>query len=351
MKLSTFLAWIAAGLLIVLGAFYLWERPASNGEKVLLRLDFKPGEKKSYGFQIEQEIHQEPASQPAIDVVQSIGAQFDIVIDRVDEEGNAHLTYTYKTVSFNLTSPMGSFEYDSEKSEDVSLNNPIMMGISQIPGKKFQVILTPRNEILEVKGADQIIQKVAASYADYFDKQIKQLEEQLQATSSDENDSQKDVLLSTINLLKEQQKQLTGDLEKRFGNEAIKLNFAKLSFTYPKNPIGLGDTATHTVTLVELAPIHLDSKATVEKLDQGIITFQVQATITSAPQNGQEGPWTFKDLSGEQKGWMTIDRKTGWQKEMDLNQEMKGQMELSQQQQSWPLEIRTHITLKELPQI
>lgn len=169
MKTRIFTAFLAGFLAVSTFCFAAEPAPASRqaavGRKVMLKLRLKAGEKRDIKITQIQNITQTMQGKE-IKTGLRIETVMGYEILAVEPNGMADMEVTYKSMKVNITSPQGTFVYDSTKPAP-DTNDPMKKVLSTIyssmTGGTLTMKVKPDGEVSDVNGMAAIIKKVAES--------------------------------------------------------------------------------------------------------------------------------------------------------------------------------------------
>jgi hypothetical protein len=149
------------GLAFVVG-LGSWAGSAFADEPLLLRYKFAKGDALIYRTTVEEKQHQTIADQK-IDNTTTQEAVTSQVVDEIDGDGNAILR-TKKVSHKRKSDGQSKFEFDSKSTErDTSseIGGAATPILERLTGSEYQVKVTPRGYVSEVKGFFEIIADLA----------------------------------------------------------------------------------------------------------------------------------------------------------------------------------------------
>lgn len=261
---------------------------APTGQKLDLKLNLKQGAKQNLVMTADQKIGIEMGgAKQNMNNFMSFGWTQEV--QAVDEKGNATVKMTYTTVKFKMEAGAMAMEYDSEKGQAP----PAMLAwLGAISGAGFTFKVSPAGKVLEVTGADEMLQKMA---------------EKMPAAQRD---------------------QMTQQLKGQFGAKMVE----NMYDYYPDHAIDNGDTWERTQKMPE--PLNADAKTKYTLLDHGGGKASIKIDGTIEAQGA--GP----KLTGKQTGSMVVDEATGLPSKADIQQDLKGEV------QNMPMTIIGTITIE-----
>jgi len=235
-----------------------------------------------------------------MEVKQDLGIGLLYVVESVDAFGDMTVNAKFDKVKVKMENPvLGTIEYDSENpTEEV---NPIAKLYSSLFGYEFNMIMAPDGEIKELKGINEMMDKVVKSIV---------------GAESEEDKK----LACYLDSFKEQ-----------FGEETMMQSFGQTNWLLPDEPVEKGGSWTKKIEIDEGFPMVMIYNCTLKEMKWSKALIDVSSVIKSNP-DGESivmGPIKMKmDLSGEQYGTVEVNRKTGLPIGGSLTQEFSGKMVL-----------------------
>ncbi|MDH4238657.1 MAG: DUF6263 family protein [Phycisphaerae bacterium] len=279
-----------------------------NDEKIQYQMRFKEGEKYYLRFVTEQKISQNISGQEQ-NMEQTIGLGCDLDVKKVEPNGNAWLSYTYRWAKLIQTGAGGKVVYDSSQK---GLPAPLMaQGFAALLEESFSLKTTPKGRVEEVEGLQAIRNNVG-----------KKLPE----------GPMKEAMMVGI---------------KQFINEeGIKEMMESTMAIYPEKPVGIGDSWRKTLTLTQSAAMTVENEWILKDRRDGISFIEVKSGIKSNPKAEPIGIGSTKvsyELSGKQQGLIEVEESTGRLISSKTNQEISGQIKVEvagQQSQQPPIPVK-----------
>lgn len=271
---------VLLGLVIVLVLGAIVSDVYSADQKFDLKLKLKKGQKFGLKMVTDQKMSQTMmGQQQKMNQMTAMGMSFEVL--DVDDNGNMSIKTTYLTIHARIEGPMGVMEYDSTKPQQPGADNPMSAMYKAMLGQSFAMKLSPKGEILEIKGMDEMI-------ATMIDKMT----------------------------IDEAMKQQMKEMMKNFINEdKMKETSGTMVAALPPKPVGIGDSWTNKISVAIGFPMEIDTTNTLTDHKEGIITIQTNANIETGDdaKPTEMGPMkmTMK-MKGVQKGTIQIDQATGW---------------------------------------
>jgi len=252
----------------------------SAGQKFDLKLKLKKGQKFGLKMVTNQKMSQTMMGQEQkMNQMMAMGMGFDVL--DVDDNGNMSIKATYLTIHMKMEGPMGVMEYDSTKPPQPGAENQMSAMQAAMLGQSFVMKFSPKGEILEIKGMDEMIAKMIDKMA-----------------------------------VDEAKKQQTKEMMKNFINEdKMKEMSGAMVAALPPKPVGIGDSWTNKISVAVGFPMEIDTTNTLTDHKDGIVTIETNAKIETGDEAKptEMGPMkmTMK-MKGTQKGTIQIDSATGW---------------------------------------
>lgn len=283
-----------------------------QGEKLSLRLNPQEGEIYQVRVITDQKIVQTIEGEEQ-EISQLVGIGYSWAVDQVDPEGGFTAQVTYDWIRFAQDGPLGKIDYDS----DVH-TGPIpelAVGYAAVHGTGFSLQVSSAGDIQEIIGVDEML-----------DQMLDNLDLPDDASSA----------------------QIEQNLERQFGEAALKENMATLVAIYPQHPVAVGDSWSKTMIISLGFPMILENRWTLVGRENGVASIEVRTSVKPNPDAAplQMGPVTLEyELSGTQQGTMELDERTGWTLSANLTQALSGKITMNDEM-SWPISSDSTITLE-----
>ena len=268
--------------------------------KLDLRLRLEKGQTYALTVTVEQTIRQlvdtgePPADEQEIAQKVVTGQAFHV--EDVDADGAATLKVTFGPMVMSTDAMGVTIEYDSADPPDEVPH--AARSLAAITGQSFTVTVKPDGAILRFDGIDAMLE--AAGKA--------------------------------LDLPDEKRKLLAEDLERQFGQTALKDMMAGNLDYIPDRPVAVGDTWTSTFTVESGFPAACTTTYKLLARKDGVATIEAKTKLTpnadAPPQKLAAASVRYK-LEGTQEGSFTIDEATGWYVAGRLTQKLKGEMLVS----------------------
>ncbi len=266
---------------------------SASAAAVRLQLKLEKGKTYYQRSVFEQRISQTVMGQEQV-INQSMGTGLKLDVLDVDSQGNMRLRETFTWIASKQVGPMGVVEYDSAQQATPPAGAE---AAAAILGQSYTVKVSPRGDVLDVNGIDELREAVhkklppgadvslsANAIALYMDK--KNVKEMTQATLA----------------------------------------------MYPDKPIEQGESWGKKSTFAVGFGMITDAKYTLQKREGGVAVIATSAAVRSDP-NGPgmeaQGMKMRFDLAGTQSGTIRMEEATGLLLLDESRQQLKGQIRLS----------------------
>jgi len=299
----------------VLVCFIAVAAGCSGGKPATYTIAFKPepGTKVGVLMSMNQDIKQTVQGVEA-DTKQVMEFGFLYDVKQPTAEGNTVIDVVYKYIHLKQEIPSMNVvnEYDSTSKEEPS---PAAIGFAALKDAKMTLIMSPGNEVLEVRGIDEMIDGMVKKVPvpDYL----------------------KDALVA--------------QLKEQFSEESMKETFASSFQSYPKTPLKIGDTWTASEKVDAGFPMTVTTQNKLVSVENGIAVIEVDGKIVGSSEGkGLEDSPVPGNISvtGEQKGTIKVDLKTGLPVDVALKQNFSGEVEFNGEKM--PIKSMSDITIKKV---
>ena len=290
---------------------------ADPADKIELRLRLEPGKAYMLRMTAAQKITQTVQGSKQ-EMPQTLGLGFKYDVQEVGDDGTAVIQVSYDSVQYHVEGPMGKIDYDSSNPPPADEIHPMAQGFAALVGEGFRMDLTPQGRATRVEGADQLLDRLA-----------------------DRIDVPSEALRTT---LKQQ-------MEKQFGDQALKEMIEQMMGIYPDHPVGVGDSWSKKMVVTVGMPTVVNNTWTLKSRQDGVAFIDVQSTVEPNPDAGalEMGPAKVKhQLSGTQNGSIEMDEATGWVLRSTVKQQLSGELSVEggPQAVTVPMSLESEIRLE-----
>ncbi len=281
-----------------------------------LRLNFKVGEIYTITATIDQDITQEIPQVPSpLNFHQTLQLGLNCLVKSVQTNGDYGMDVTYHNLVYKITGLPEPIEFDSSVADNKDFP------LAGLVGKTYHMVLSPTGKVLEVNGADQIVDSLVDS---------------MQAPAEVKAVLSKDAL------------------KNQFGDKATKEMMTTFIGSFPDHPVKDGDHWQQEMNLKYGYPVKVNVEYTLEKTLNQIATLDVKVIRTPLPDAPAMtvGNISFSyELSGEDKGKIDVDLKTGWITTGKVDSKLGGKVIVAPTQElpeglTWPISVTGTIALK-----
>ncbi len=259
---------------------------AGAGDKIDLKLNLTAGQKFGSKTIVSQKVSQTMNGQ-AITSAQDITIEVISEVLSVDAENIATVKMTYESfrAKGSVSSPGGSFEYDSDN-PTADPNNPQAAMMSQMfnrmKGVEFVMKLSDKGQIVDVEGFDEMLEKMFSVMED-----------------------------------PEQAKAMIDMMKNIMSEDKLKEMNSEMFATFPDGAVGIGDMWDNIISVGGAGmPIDIDTTYMLKERKDGVAVLGVTSKMDMGNEDSKlievEGMKMNMQLTGTQNGTMKIDEATGW---------------------------------------
>ncbi|MCM8534035.1 MAG: DUF6263 family protein [Lentisphaeraceae bacterium] len=275
-------------------------------EKIKLELKLKAGDIYGFEYIMKQKIQQDIQGRK-VSTKQHSGTTYDLEVQEQMIDGYFKLKCTYRHALLEMENTMMTVKYNSRTHKGPI--PPPAMGLASLLNQSFTMEVSNNGKVRNVQGMDKIIKNMIES------------------------------LPSNNAALRIQMK---AQFNQAFGNEAIQKLMQQSFDIYPDKAVAVNDTWKDEQIVKTLYPIKVKSNWLLEKFEKGGAVIKVDATLNSNATFKMSGLDCKANLTGTQKGHMTVDLKSGFCRESKLIQDIKGKLDMMQM--IVPITIESEIT-------
>lgn len=268
---------------------------SQSSEPITLRLQLQAGETYRIQLLTRQEVIQNLEGQQ-FETLQTLGIQYSYAVTEVDSEGNTWMDLLYERVILEQDTVLGQVEYDS--ADPPAEIPPEAQGIRALIGLGFSLRMSPRGEVLETRGAEELVEQMIAAL------QISDpaAREQMEAT-----------------------------LRQQYGGEGLQNQLRDTVVQFPEEPLRVGDSWSTTTETFALTTLTVKATYTLRGFDEQTARIDVRSSFTTADSMEMLDFGLFQlgyVLAGDQEGTMLVNLQTGLSN-IQLHQDLSGEMTIA----------------------
>jgi len=314
-------------------------------DKLALKFRPKAGKKHNVRVIAENKIKQTiGGKQQNINHTTTTGLGFEV--KEVDAKGIASIKITYRSLlEKTLKADVIALEYDSTK-HSMFTDNPLAPTYTALMGQSFIARVSPKGEIVELKGLNEMFSQIA--------EKVIAAEDELIGKASADDEEQKEISSE------ERAKRRIEWMKKKYGSREKRKQALKKMIMYSSLreqqimdmvralvpvfsvwPVGTGDRWMGKMISPTGPPDEIDIIYTLKENEQGVVIVDANSTIAldTAPAPG------FKTkMAGSHKGTLEIDETSGWVIRKKEKTQLSGQ--ITQQGMTVPVSIENTITVE-----
>jgi len=213
-------------------------------------------------------------------------------VKSIKPDGNLSIEseYTHMAIQANAMGTDMAFDSDVKDTSGDPISQKYAGALSSIVGKKFDLVISPKGKVIEIKGIKELLQAVKKSTKDPVAQKL---------------------------------------FESNFDESQIKSNFETAYQLFPDHPVQAGDVWTRTTSVESLVPIYFSTTYTLSEVKNGIAKIVVKGDISIKKDDYEVSGMTMKiNLTGSYDGIYTMDINTGVTNTGNINKPLKGTMEV-----------------------
>ena len=287
-----------------------------TAEKTQYRLKLEAG-KEYYMQTITEQQISDPTPAQEQTAVMTVGTGAKLDVSKIDANGNAQVTYTYKWIKIGVKGAIEEKVYDSSKKDSTVPKE--LQWFGPLLEESLLLTITPEGRISEIKELEKVRSNVRQKLP---------------------QGPLKEIAMSSLNQW----------LDEQTLSESIENSIA----IYPDKPVGVGDSWSRNVTYSSGSAMILENKWTLRERKNGVAIIEVASTIKPNPQAkptemGSPGVTSSSEFSGNQKGLIEIQESTGLIIKSKITQQMSGQNKITRPgvpDKVTPMEIKGVITIE-----
>ncbi len=238
----------------------------------------------------------------------------DVVLTVKDKTDDVYTgEIIFESMLFKMESAMGNMTFDSGE-ETPDMANPLNKTFSIIVGHPFQMTFDNRGNIIEVKGFEEVSNKIVAAFGDN----------------------------------PQQGEQMEKALSGQFSNENMKQSLGSMLLVYPKEKVKAGTKWSNKTKVIQPIPINNTINYNIESVDKERVIVSGTGTMNTPEGHTKEemGMIQHFNLNGNLSISANIDVRTGWPTEIKLNQNLDGSIAVESPQLPAPMEIPMKIKIE-----
>ncbi len=302
----------------VLFTFGLTGCNSSNDRKIPnsdLRLKLKVGEVYTLQATIDQDITQEIPQAPVLKFHQMLQMGLNCAVASIDADANYNMEITYKSLAYKITGLPEPIEFDSNGADNK--NFPL----ADIVGKTYQLTMSPIGKVLDVKGADLLVDNLVDNMT---------APPEVKAVLSKEA------------------------LKNQFGDKATQEMMNSLISSFPEQPIKQGEHWLQEFSIQYGYPVrlHIDYTLLAVSDNQAALDVKISRMPLADAPKMTVGDITFSyQLKGEDTGKIHLDLRSGWINDGKIDSELSGKVIVAPTQDlpeglAWPIHIVGTVVLQ-----
>lgn len=271
-----------------------------SGEKLALKLNYEKGKKYYYTNINDQEVEQSVMGK-TIKTKNKTTTGYLWEIKDIDKDGNFIVSVTYDKV-------------ETEKSgEGANQESPIKDDFMK--GFSFEMTVTPKGKVKEVRGMDALIDKALAN-----------------TIPVDSATGVEDPIASQMKTM----------MKKQFNDKSMGSLMEQMTDFFPEGDVEVGDKWEKTVEVSSIVPMKINSTYVVKDIKDDIAIIDVESKIE--PGKGEAIMGMEIKMDGTQKGTIEVNTKSGIIQKSTMDQDMSGSVGMMGM--SFPMKIKGKNTVE-----
>ncbi len=208
-------------------------------------------------------------------MTQDEGNTYAMTVTEVADSGEATITMKYLAVSSRGSSPLGEYDYDSEKDKVAPKEGPGVL-YSRLVGQSFTIKMTAAGRVMDVQGFEKVLDSLLQGAGDDAPRARQQL-------------------------------------KPAFSNDAFKATMQQMAPSLPDGPVKVGDTWTNSfvvkMPMVGSVTYTVTSKLTEIRDQKAFLSQQIKMDLKSADANNPTGiPTEVKDTRASSEAVFSIEK-------------------------------------------
>lgn len=269
----------AAGMVILQSC----QSSKSSTASKMLKFNFEKG--KSYDYDMITDFDQEVMGQKQ---EISMTAQYGMDVTG-SNNGVVDITTTFNAFRLNMEIMGMTIEADTEKplpKDTSSALNPLTMMsrlFHAIKGQQFQMKVDPDGKVLEVKGMEEMAEKI----------------------------------INSMNMGDEFRETLDKSFKQQFNEASLKEQFERAFFIFPGKEVKVGDSWVKEQGIPGGAPGKFKTTYTVDEIEGEMVNLDVKSVFSGMEESTK--------MTGTQSGTMVVDSRSGLIMESDLDMDIEAE--------------------------
>lgn len=272
--------------------FLLVLTTAQAQKKTALSLNLEKGKAYKQVTESTSTINQDIQGQQMNIVMLVKGTMSYTVINVTDQY---EMDVRYESLSLSMQLPQGSMEFSSEKNDEQDIFSKIL---AEMKKNSFQIKITKQGKITEVKNIDKLFESAFDRFSDIPQNQMVQIKAQLQ---------------------------------KAYGEDAMKGNIEMVTAIYPEHAVSINDTWIVKTKLESGMSAAMTSTYKYAANENAHYLITGDSKIETADKDAYietNGIPMKYNLKGTMLSEIKVDKKSGWIIEATVKQEMSGDVSI-----------------------
>lgn len=268
-----------------------------TGEKLALKLNYEKG-KKYYYTSINDQAVEQTVMGKTVKTKNKTTTGYIWEVKDIDKDGNFIVLVTYDKV-------------ETQK-EGEGANQPSPLKDDFMKGFSFEMTVTPKGKVTEVRGMDKMMD---AAFAQAMPDSVAA-----------------DPMMGQVKEM----------LKKQFSDKSMGSMMSQMTDYFPEGEVEVGDKWEKTVDVSTLVPMKITSTYMIKDIKDGVAIVEVESKVE--PGKGEAMMGMEIKMNGTQKGTMEVNTKNGLVQKSDLDQDMSG--EVGMMGMSFPMKITGKVTVE-----
>ena len=261
----------------------------SIGQTYDLKLNLTKGQHYVQSMAVNMDMSESISGQD-INITTGMQFEFDQEVKSITKKGDFILESSYSHIIINADAMGQQTSYDSKVKDTTGseIVKTYAKTFDQIIGKKFQITISPKGKVLEIKGFKEILSSLEKSSADPTTKKI---------------------------------------IEGTFDEKKMTSNFESSYRLFPDHPVKIGDTWTQKNTIESIFPIEISTGYILKEVSNGKAKITATGDISMKNDDVEVSGMKVKtDLTGKYNGTYDLDLATGISNKAAITMPVQGTM-------------------------